>query len=97
MVPSGTLLMASTGAKFSMYYGAISILNQRTEKWETVAGKYVPDTFIKKRPDRRFRFMVKHHGHFVPFPIIVEARHRGKFRRVVKYPHIRRQLCFEVH
>ena len=54
MVPSGTLLMASTGAKFSMYYGAISILNQRTEKWETVAGKYVPDTFIKKRPDRRF-------------------------------------------
>lgn len=30
------------------------MLNQRTEKWETVAGKYVPDTFIKKRPDRRF-------------------------------------------
>lgn len=54
MVPSGTLLMASTGAKFSMYYGAIHMLNQRTEKWETVAGKYVPDTFIKKRPDRRF-------------------------------------------
>lgn len=54
MVPSGTLMMASTGAQFSMYYGAISMLNQRTEKWETVAGKYVPDTFIKKRPDRRF-------------------------------------------
>lgn len=54
MVPAGTLMMASTHAKYSMYYGAISILNQRTEKWETVAGKYVPDTFIKKRPDRRF-------------------------------------------
>ena len=54
MVPDGTLMMASTHAKYSMYYGAISILNQRTEKWETVAGKYVPDTFIKKRPDRRF-------------------------------------------
>ena len=54
MVPAGTLMMASTNAKYSMYYGAISILNQRTEKWETVAGKYVPDTFIKKRPDRRF-------------------------------------------
>lgn len=54
MVPSGTLMMASTGARFSMYYGAIHMLNQRTEKWETVAGKYVPDTFIKKRPDRRF-------------------------------------------
>lgn len=54
MVPSGTLMMASTGARFSMYYGAISMLNQRTEKWETVAGQYVPDTFIKKRPDRRF-------------------------------------------
>ena len=54
MVPGGTLMMASTGARFSMYYGAIHMLNQRTEKWETVAGKYVPDTFIKKRPDRRF-------------------------------------------
>ena len=54
MVPSGTLMMASTGARFSVYYGAIHMLNQRTEKWETVAGKYVPDTFIKKRPDRRF-------------------------------------------
>lgn len=54
MVPAGTLMMASTHAKYSMYYGAISILNQKTEKWETVAGKYVPDTFIKKRPDRRF-------------------------------------------
>ena len=54
MVPAGTLMMASTHAKYSMYYGAISVLNQRTEKWETVAGKYVPDTFIKKRPDRRF-------------------------------------------
>ena len=54
MVPAGTLMMASTGARFSMYYGAIHMLNQRTEKWETVAGKYVPDTFIKKRPDRRF-------------------------------------------
>ena len=54
MVPAGTLMMASTNARFSMYYGAIHILNQRTEKWETVAGKYVPDTFIKKRPDRRF-------------------------------------------
>ena len=54
MVPAGTLMMASTNARFSMYYGAIHMLNQRTEKWETVAGKYVPDTFIKKRPDRRF-------------------------------------------
>ena len=54
MVPAGTLMMASTHAKYSMYYGAISILNQKKEKWETVAGKYVPDTFIKKRPDRRF-------------------------------------------
>ena len=30
------------------------MLNQKTEKLATVAGKYVPDTFIKKRPDRRF-------------------------------------------
>ena len=54
MVPAGTLMMASTNARFSMYYGAIHMLNQKTEKWETVEGKYVPDTFIEKRPDRRF-------------------------------------------
>ena len=54
MVPDGTLMMASTNARFSMYYGAIHMLNQKTEKWETVEGKYVPDTFIEKRPDRRF-------------------------------------------
>lgn len=54
MVPDGTMMMASTNARFSMYYGAIHMLNQKTEKWETVEGKYVPDTFIEKRPDRRF-------------------------------------------
>ena len=37
------------------------------------------------------------HWHFVPRPIIVEARYSRKFCRVVEYPHIRRQLCFEVH
>ena len=54
MVPDGTLMMASTNAQFSMYYGAIHMLNQKTGLWETVEGKYVPDTFIEKRPDRRF-------------------------------------------
>lgn len=54
MVPSGTLLMASTGAQYSMYYGAISMLDQKSGLFQTVEGKYVPDTFTKKRPDRRF-------------------------------------------
>lgn len=54
MVPSGTLVMASTVSQYSMYYGAITMLNQKTGNFETVEGKYVPDTFTKKRPDRRF-------------------------------------------
>ena len=54
MVPSGTLLMASTGAQYSMYYGAITMLDQKSGLFQTVEGKYVPDTFTKKRPDRRF-------------------------------------------
>lgn len=54
MVPNGTLIMASTAANYSMCYGAITMLNQNTGNFETVEGKYVPDTFIKKRPDRRF-------------------------------------------
>lgn len=54
MVPSGTLLLASTNARYSRLYGAINRLDQKTEKWETMEGTLVPDTFIKKRPDRRF-------------------------------------------
>ena len=54
MVPFGTLLLASTNARYSRLYGAINRLDQKTEKWETVEGSLVPDTFIKKRPDRRF-------------------------------------------
>ena len=57
MVPSGTLIMASTNAQYSMYYGAITMLNQKSGNFETVEGKYVPDTFIEKRPDRRFLAM----------------------------------------
>lgn len=54
MMPDGTLMMASTHARFSRYYGAITVLNQRTQKFETVEGDKVPDTYIKKHPDRRF-------------------------------------------
>lgn len=57
MVPSGTVMLASTSAQYSMHYGAITILDQKTNKFVTVEGKYVPDTFTKKRPDRRFLSM----------------------------------------
>lgn len=64
MVPDGTLVMASTSAQYSMYYGAITILNQKTEEFVTAEGKYLPDTFIKKRPDRRFLSMLS-----APIPV----------------------------
>ncbi|MCL2087649.1 MAG: major capsid protein [Oscillospiraceae bacterium] len=56
-VPDGTVAMLSTGAAYSMYYGAITMLDGKggaNESFVTVEGKLVPKTWVKHNPDRRF-------------------------------------------
>ena len=54
MVPDGTLILISSKAQYSMYYGAVTLIDPVTGKFRTVEGKYVPDMWAKRRPARRF-------------------------------------------
>lgn len=53
-VPDGTLALMSSNADYSMYYGAITLADETTKTFTTVEGQYVPDTWIARKPVRRF-------------------------------------------
>lgn len=53
LVPEGTLAMLSSSANYSMYYGAITLVDPHTETFRTVEGKYVPDSWVTRRPAKR--------------------------------------------
>lgn len=54
LVPENQLALLSSGANYSMYYGAITLINEETKRFRTVEGKLVPDTWVKRKPARRF-------------------------------------------
>ena len=54
LVPEGELVLISSNANYSMYYGAITLIDENTKAFRTVEGKYVPDTWVKRKPARRF-------------------------------------------
>ena len=54
VVPNGTLILISSKAGYSMYYGAITLVDPLTGNFRTVEGKYVPDMWAKRKPARRF-------------------------------------------
>ncbi|ACD52048.1 phage capsid protein [Clostridium botulinum] len=54
MVPEGYVGLLSTEADFFMAYGAVTIIDGKTERFVTVEGTRTPDTWIKKKPARRF-------------------------------------------
>lgn len=54
LVPDGALALMSTRADYSEYYGAITTIPEEGKKFVTVEGDMVPQTWIERRPDRRF-------------------------------------------
>lgn len=54
LVPDGQLALLSSNANYSMYYGAITLIDENSKNFRTVEGKYVPDTWVKRKPARRF-------------------------------------------
>lgn len=54
LVPENQLALLSSGANYSMCYGAITLINEETKRFRTVEGKLVPDTWVKRKPARRF-------------------------------------------
>ena len=56
LIPSGAVLLLSTQAQYSMYYGTVTILDGRrvVESFRTVEGQRVPDSWTERNPARRF-------------------------------------------
>lgn len=54
MVPAGSLALLNSNAQYSMYYGAITLIDDATGNFRTIEGKYVPDAWTKRKPARRF-------------------------------------------
>lgn len=54
LVPAGTVALLSTEADYSMYYGAITLIDEKTGQFYTVEGQAVPDTWVARKPARRF-------------------------------------------
>jgi hypothetical protein len=54
LVPDNQLALLSTNANYSMYYGAINLIDEPNGNFRTVEGKLVPDTWTKRKPARRF-------------------------------------------
>jgi len=53
LVPYGTLALMSTSAAYSIYYGAVTILNE-SGKFVTIEKDIAPETWIKRNPARQF-------------------------------------------
>jgi hypothetical protein len=54
MVPAGTLSLMSSKEEYAMAYGAITLIEEPNGQFRTVEGQYVPDSYAKRRPARRF-------------------------------------------
>lgn len=54
LVPDGVVALLSTGADYSRYYGAITMIPEEGKAFATVEGDRVPQTWVERRPDRRF-------------------------------------------
>lgn len=54
LVPDDQLALLSTRANYSMYYGAITLIEEPNGNFRTVEGKLVPDTWTRRKPARRF-------------------------------------------
>ncbi len=54
LVPENQLALLSSNVDWSMYYGAITLIDETTRNFRTVEGKLVPDTWARRKPARRF-------------------------------------------
>ena len=54
LVTNGALALMSTEADYSIYYGAITMIPEEGKGFVTVEGDKVPQTWVERRPDRRF-------------------------------------------
>lgn len=54
LMPKGKILLASTGARYSRYYGLMMFTDPNTGNFRQVVGTRAADSWISKEPDARF-------------------------------------------
>ncbi len=64
IIPNGTVVLISTGAQYTMYYGAVTLTDDRTKQFYTVEGNRVPRTWTENDPDVRFLQLISY-----PLPV----------------------------
>lgn len=69
MVPEGTVTLLSSGANYTMGYGAITLIEE-SGNFVTYEAERVPDQWIEKRPDRQFLAL---HSRPLPIPREVDS------------------------
>lgn len=52
-IPSGHVILLSSGANYEMGYGSVDIADKDNEIIRTIMGARVPDSWVEKRPTRR--------------------------------------------
>ena len=53
LMPKGKILLASTSARYSMYYGLMAFTDPLTQSYRQVIGTRAADSWIQKNPDAR--------------------------------------------
>ena len=54
LVPTNAVILLSTEAEYSMYYGAVGIVDEAGKTIEVVEGSRVPEQWLERKPARRF-------------------------------------------
>ncbi|PWK16068.1 major capsid protein [Tumebacillus permanentifrigoris] len=70
MVPAGTVCMASTRVQASIHYGAVTLMDTKSEQFSTYEGERIPDSWVEKNPAQRWLQM---NSRPLPVPQNVES------------------------
>ena len=54
LVPTNAVILLSTEAEYSMYYGAVGIVDEAGKTIEVVEGSRIPEQWLERKPARRF-------------------------------------------
>jgi hypothetical protein len=54
MVPAGHLMLGSTRSRSSMLYGAVTLLDSKTEQFQTFEGNRIPHSWVTQNPAARY-------------------------------------------
>lgn len=54
LVPTNAVILLSTEAEYSMYYGAVGIVDEAGKTIAVVEGSRIPEQWVERKPARRF-------------------------------------------